>query len=134
MELSCRRYESVIFYACQKPLEKYFFMKDDFVFYSEVGGLLEDLNIKHIPEKWRLFIDASGLILRAELLHNGNQLPSILNAYAAHFKESYGNLKLLSSIEYNSYKWQVCGDLKVIAILTGHQHGYIVDSYVNGTA
>lgn len=109
----------------QKHLEKYFSVEGDLVFCSDVSGLLSALNINHISDQWRLFIDASKLSLKAVLLHNGNQLPSIPIGYSVHMKESYDSLKLLlESIHYNTYQWKICADFKVIAILTGLQLGY----------
>ena len=35
------------------------------------------------------------------------------------------NLKILmEAINYNKFKWQICGDLKVIALLLGLQQGF----------
>jgi hypothetical protein len=40
-------------------------------------------------------------------------------------KESYENMKLLlEKIHYERYKWDICGDLKVIALLLRLQLGY----------
>jgi len=30
----------------------------------------------------------------------------------------------MEAINYNKFKWQICGDLKVIALLFGLQHGF----------
>ena len=77
------------------------------------------------PGEWRLFIDSSKTSLKAVLLHNGNDLPSIPVGHAVHMKETYGNIKqLLRCINYDQHQWQVCGDLKVVALLIGLQAGY----------
>jgi len=40
-------------------------------------------------------------------------------------KESYESLKLLlGKIKYDEFKWKLCGDLKVAALLLGMQLGY----------
>lgn len=40
-------------------------------------------------------------------------------------KESYESMRLiLNKIGYDKYKWKLCGDLKVIALLLGLQKGY----------
>ena len=40
-------------------------------------------------------------------------------------KESYENMKLLlEKIQYGKYNWNICGNLKVIALLLGLQLGY----------
>jgi len=83
------------------------------------------LNINHNPLDWRLFIDSSQLSLKAVLLHNGNTLPSIPVGHSVHNKESYENMKILmEAINYDKYKWQICGDIKVIALLLGLQQGF----------
>ena len=108
-----------------QELEPFFRKEGDLVFCSDIEGLMNALKIKHDPQEWRLFVDSSKLSLKAVLLHNGNSLPSIPVAHAVHMKETYDNLKqLLNSIEYNKYSWYLCGDLKVVAILTGLQLGY----------
>jgi hypothetical protein len=39
-------------------------------------------------------------------------------------KQSYENMKLLvENIQYEKYKWNICGDLKVTALLLGLQLG-----------
>ena len=70
-------------------------------------------DINHNPLDWRLFIDASKLSLKALLLRNGNTLPSVAVSHSVHNKESYGNMKILmEAINYDKFKWQICGDLK----------------------
>jgi len=74
---------------------------------------MQTLNINHNPLDWRLFIDLSNLSLKAVLLHNGNTLPSIPVGHSVH-NESYENMKILmEAINYDNFKWQICGDLKV---------------------
>ena len=42
-----------------------------------------------------------------------------------HNKESYENMKiLLEAINYDKFKWQFCGDLKVTALLLGLQPAF----------
>jgi len=41
-------------------------------------------------------------------------------AHAANMKESYENMKLLlGKIKYDEFKWKLCGDLRVMALLLG---------------
>ena len=83
---------------------------------------MQTLNINHIPLDWQLFIDLSKLSLKAVLLHNGITLPSIPVGHSVLNKESYENMKILMvDINYDKFKWQICGDLKVIALLLGLQ-------------
>jgi len=60
-----------------------------------------------------------------ELEGAGNICPSIPVGYAAHMKETYENMEmLLKHIQYSKYDWNICGDLKVVALLLGMQLRY----------
>jgi hypothetical protein len=81
--------------------------------------------MRHSPEQWRLFIDVSKAIFKAALLHNGNKLPSTTVAFAPGTKEAYETMNsILVEVDYKKYQWEVCSDLKVIAVLLGLQAGY----------
>ena len=68
-------------------------------------GLMQTLNINHIPLDWRLFIDSSKLSLKAVLLHNGNTLPSIPVGHSVYNKELYEDMKILmEAINYDKLK------------------------------
>ena len=59
------------------------------------------------------------------LLHNRNIFPFVPLVHAANIKESYESIKLLlEKIKYDEFKWKLCGDLKVVALLLGMQLGY----------
>ena len=92
---------------------------------KDVDGLFKALNLSHCSDEWRLFIDSPKVSLKAVLLHSGNVLPSSLVAHAFVIKESDNSIKqLLQYIKYDTYKWNICVDLKVIALLLGLQLGY----------
>jgi hypothetical protein len=92
---------------------------------------MEALGHQHNTPEWSFFIDSSKVILKAVLLHNGYKYPSLLLAHIVNMKESRENKKLLlEKIHYEKYKWNICGDLKVIALLLG----YTAVFCVNGTA
>jgi len=83
------------------------------------------MNMRHSPEQWRLFLDASKKSLKAFLLHNGNKLPSIPVPYAPSAKETYRTMNnILVEVDYKKYQWEFCGDFKVIAVLLGLQACY----------
>ncbi|GBN26262.1 hypothetical protein AVEN_88691-1 [Araneus ventricosus] len=105
--------------------ESFFKKEESIVFCCDIHGLLKELHIAHEPNEWRLFIDVLKLSLKAVLLNNGNELPSIPVAHAVYMKEIYHNLKqLLDMINYSKYDWQICADLKVMSLLMGLQLGY----------
>jgi len=90
-----------------------------------IDGLMQTLNINHIRLDWRLFIDSFKLSLKAVTLHNGNTLPFIPVGHSVHNRESYEYMKILmEAINHDKFKWQICGDLKVTALLLGLQQGF----------
>jgi len=108
-----------------EDLVPFFKMERGLVACTDIDGLMQTLNINHNPLDWRFFIDSSKLSLKAFLLHNGNTLPSIPVGHSVRNKESYENMKILmEAINYDKLKWQICGDLKVIALLLGLQQGF----------
>lgn len=70
--------------------------------------LMEELQLEHTTEQWRVFTDSPKVSLKAVLLHNGNMFPSIQLAHAIHMKETYENLQVVlqkntlrrTSVEY----------------------------------
>src|SRR5271170_5869395 len=70
-------------------------------------------------------IDSSKSSLKAVLLNNGNMYPSIPLAHAVGMKETHESMQpLLETMKYSQYKWVICSDLKVVALLLGMQLGY----------
>ena len=109
----------------QKDLVQFFLMEGDLVYCHDIDDLMTALSITYDPNGWRSFIDSSKTNLKAVLLHNGNVLPSVPVGHAIHVKETYDNMKqLLRCIKYEQHQWQLCGDLKVVALLLGLQGGY----------
>lgn len=119
---------SVTYYRKRNDELKPFFKwenKEKLCVVTDIDGLMLKLNIRHVPEEWRLFIDSSKTSLKAVLLHNTNQHPSIPVAHSTEMSETYEDMRiLLQAIKYNEYEWLVSGDLKVIAILMGMQLGF----------
>jgi len=48
-----------------------------FTYCKDIDGLMDEMHMRHSPEQWRIFIDASKTSRKAVLLRNGNKLPSI---------------------------------------------------------
>jgi len=95
------------------------------VFCNDVSSVTEILCHEYNPDQWRLFIDLSKVSLKVVLLHNRNKFPSVPLAHAANMKESYESMELLlGKINYDEFKWKLCCDLKVVALLLGMQLGY----------
>jgi len=114
-----------LYHYCQKNLEESFTIEGTPVACKDVDGLFKTLNMSHCSDEWKLFIDAFKVSLKAVLLQNGNVLPSIPVAHAFGKKESDDSMKqLLQYVKYDTYKWNICVDLKVTALLLGLQLGY----------
>ena len=103
----------------------FFRMERSLVACTDIDGLMQTLNINHNPLDWRYHADSSKLGLKAVPLHNGKTLPSFPVGHSVHNKEPYENMKILmEAIIYDKFKWQICGDLKVIALLLRPQQGF----------
>jgi len=77
-----------------------------------------ELHLEHTSGQRRLFVDSSKVSLKALLLLNENKFPSIPLVHAVHMKETYKNLEvLLQKMRYEEHWWNICADLKVIAML-----------------
>lgn len=86
---------------------------------------MEAMSIQYNATEWRLFIDSSKSSLKGVLLHNGNIYSSVPVTYSTETKETYASMKiLLAKTKYEDHKWQICGDLKVVALVRGMQTGY----------
>ena len=66
-------------------------------FCHDVTGLVKEPDKKYVEEEWRLFTDSSSSSLKAALLNNGNQKPSITIAHAVGMKETYETMNTLDA-------------------------------------
>lgn len=90
-----------------------------------IPNLFEVIGHSYVPQEWRLFIDGSVKSLKGVLLHIGNKYPSVPIIYGTDIVENYSNMEIiLKLINYDSHKWVICCDLKVVAILMGLKKGY----------
>ena len=112
------------FYRGRHEECKDFFSQDDgVVFCNDACSVMEFLCHGYSTDQWRLFINSSKASLKVVLLHKGNRFPSLPLVHAANMKEICENT--LEMIKYEEFKWKLCGDLKVVALLLEMQHGYI---------
>jgi len=93
----------------------YFTMDGDLVKCNEIRGLMEELQLQHASEQWRLFNHSSKVSLKTVLLHKGSIHLSIHLAHAVHMKIQ----SLLKKMCYEYHQWNICADLKVVPKLTG---------------
>ena len=117
--------EICFFRKSQNEFKEFFSQENDLVFCDDVCSVTEVGGHQHDPPEWRLFIDSPKVSLKAVLLHNGNKFPSASLAHAANMKEYFENMKLLlEKTQYENHNWNICGDLKVTALLLGLQFCY----------
>jgi hypothetical protein len=115
----------ISFKRLQRDFEKLFLSSKDVVYCNDANDLFGVLGHVYNPEERRLFIDSSKVSLKVVLLHNGNFYPSVPLAYSVHMKQSHISMHtLLNRIDYDKFKWKICGDLKVLGLLLGMQQGY----------
>lgn len=106
-------------------LTSFFTVVDSICVCNDVDGLMKAIGFVHKVSEWRLFVDSSNSSLKAVLLHNGNQKPSVPIAHTVGMKETYQSMKMiLNAINYKRYEWQIVADLKVIALILGLQGGW----------
>ena len=72
----------------------YFRLSEGLCCCHDVRGLFHAMGIQLEVSEWRLFIDSSCRSLKAVLLHNTNQWPSIPLAHSVQMKETYDNMKV----------------------------------------
>lgn len=95
------------------------------VYCRDVLGLFNELNYIHRSTEWRLFIDSSQSSLKAVLVHNGNKMPSLPLYFGVVCKEERTVIeRVINKIDYASFQWQICCDLKMVSILLGMQAGW----------
>jgi len=113
------------YHGRHEEFKDFFSQENGVVVCNDVCFIMEVLGHEYNPDQWRLFTDSSKVSLKVVLLRNGNRFPSVPLAHAANMKESYESMKLLlGKIKYDKFKWKLCGDLKVVALLLGMQLGY----------
>src|SRR6218665_1924930 len=110
-----------------EAFSKFFSRQDGLCFCNNVACLFEAIHvcITCNPSEWRLFIDSSSRSLKAVLLHNGNNYPTLPMAHSVYLKEHYTIVKmLLSALKYVDYGWEVTEDFKMVSFLMSLQGGF----------
>ena len=103
----------------------FYSQEENVCFCNDISDLMQEIGCCYDPSEWRLFIDSSKASLKAVLLHNGNEKPSIPVAHATGLNETYESMDLLLRLtKYKDHTWNICGDLKVVSLLLGLQLGY----------
>ena len=77
---------------------------------NDISGLMQEIGRSYDPSEWRLFIDSIKTSLKAVLLHNGNEKPSIPVAHVTGLNETYESMDLLLRLtKYKDHTWNICG-------------------------
>ena len=96
-----------VYHKRNEDLVNFYQMERGLVACTDTDSLMQAVGIKHNPVDWRLFTDSSKLSLKAVLLHNGNNPPSIPVGHSVHNKELYENRNfLLEAINCDKFKWK----------------------------
>jgi hypothetical protein len=83
---------------------------------------MEVLGHQYNPHRWRFLIDSSKVSLKVVLLHDWDRFLSIPLAHATNMKETYESMKLLlGKLKYVEFRWKLCDDLKIVALLLRKQ-------------
>ena len=107
-----------------EEFKNFFSQEDGVVFCNDVCSVMVVLGHEYDPDQWHLFIDSSQVIFKVVLLHNGSRFSAVRLTHAANMKKSYESMKLLlGKIKYDEFKWNLCGDLKVVELLSECKSG-----------
>jgi len=121
-KLTERTVSAVSYRSRQTEFQKFYAVNgtNTFTYCIDIEGVVNKLGMAYAADDWRLFIDGSVSSLKAVLLHNTNNKPSIPLAYGTNMKESYETLQnILAKVNYEEHKWKICCDLKVVNIMQG---------------
>ena len=110
----------------QQYSQYYDISADGILYCTNIAELISTSYGQYDPSHWRLNIDKNIVSLKAFLVHNDNELPIVLIAYGRGLKETHEVIsKFVELIDYESHKWLIVCDLKMIALLFGMQQGYV---------
>ncbi|GBN45149.1 hypothetical protein AVEN_62806-1 [Araneus ventricosus] len=110
--------------APREGIHAVFLQRGKLVFCNDDQGLKKCFDIESFPSEWRLFIDSSKTSLKAVLLPNGNSFTSLPLGHSVPLEENYNDLSMnLEKINYQEYRWMVCGEFKMLTMLLSQQAG-----------
>ena len=110
-------------YFSSRLLQDFFSAQNDVFFCSNIDRLFEALKCDHYFNELKFSFDSRKASLKAVLLNNGNEKPSIPLVHATVLIETHETIELILHLNYSAYNWNICGDLKVIGFLLGMQLG-----------
>ena len=87
MEFTTPSVEVATFHTRNQEFEQFLKTVGYFTYCKNMHGLMDAICMRHSPEQWQLFIDASKTSFKTVLLHNGNKLASFHVAYAPSTKK-----------------------------------------------
>ena len=76
-------------------LSSFYSQEESVYFCNDISSLMQEIGCCYDLSEWRLFTDSSKASLKAVLLHNGNEKPSIPVAHATGLNETYESMDLL---------------------------------------
>lgn len=108
-----------------QKFSQYFSMSDGYCHCHNFEGLTNELGLNYQQADWRLFIDAGKRTLKAILLHNGNEKPSIPLVYSRRGESRQSMEKIMRLLGYGQpgRDWMVVADFKVLNLLRGVRGG-----------
>jgi hypothetical protein len=84
VESSCESVILTFYRKRQSDMAIYYSMDGDLLYCKNIQELMEELQLEHTSGQWRHFTDSYKVGLKAVLLHNGNEFPSVPVAHAVH--------------------------------------------------
>ena len=94
-----------------------------YTYCSDINSLLENLTNDASSKKWSLFIDFSKRTLKAALICELHEYPSIPIVHARVKEDRRSVLRILELIKNKEKNWPIISDLKVMNFLLGFPSG-----------
>lgn len=95
-----------------------------FTFCTNVNYLLERLSASALSKSWSLFIDSSKFSLKAALVCESHEYPTVPIVHARVKEDRSSVQRILDLLKYSEQNWPIVADLKVLNFLLGFPGGY----------